>query len=318
MAKLQLEPWQSFEIFSRIINKVEKGKFSGSQLSDFFDARHFSKKLKDYDDRRLCSDISLQMFGTKKDLNNNEVTIWGSGFYEFGRKIRLGEPVIIEDDMLTAMVNFVNKGIPRGNPDFLEVERRNYISPWFPSIKQSQFQQTNWWLYFYDRKYNENSADEFVDGVTKALLTFHPFGKAEIKSFLPNNNANEHYVGGYEVYHKDNKRLSLHMQLKNTSEKDLQILFYVGTDSITLSLGQYHNSGRSIYSGTVIMTKIQDESIDEENIGFYTVNHKKATDIPSHIWQYFKERKRNMIRTPCSITNENDFKRWLKEKNKPK
>jgi hypothetical protein len=313
MPKIQIEQWQALEIFSRVIAKAED-----DNLSDFFDPTFLSIKLKKYENRISCTDLSLKIFKTKKDGKDKVVPKYPQGFYEFGRKIRLSEPIILDDGMLEDLMFFINEGVPKDSSNFYSIEVRNYIFPWFPSKKFFHLQSTIWWLYCYDRSSVDlGNGDVLVEGVTRALLKLNPFGKAELKNYSMGTSKIEDYVGNYSMYGKDEKHISLMLKLKKTNEKDLRILLYVGTDEITFALGQYHNIGRSIYSGTCLLERIQEPISDEKlNVRFFTeaISADKGL-IPKYIWSYFKGRNRNYIRTPCTITNIHDFIIWHKKKN---
>ncbi len=317
MQKVQLESWQAIELFSHLVTKFD-GNREGFQLSSLSQTAFLSRKLNDYKSKSRAEKLSNEIFGKKQNAKGLSVDSHPQAVYELARAIRLSEPVIIEELKLQDIEKFINSGIASEAEPY-SVGNVNYISPWLPSKRLDNFSNTNWWLYFRDRKTKHITNKEFPEGITRALVILYPFGKAEIRGYSVDNDAPEEYIGGYKLY-RGNEFLQFNMKLKQSNTKDLHILIYIGTGSVSLALGQFHNVGRSIYSGTVMVEKINRTlSLHEmQNPGnFFEINDKEnfESNVPLHARAFLEERQRNVMRTACKVTNINDFNKWRLEKN---
>lgn len=306
MAYVLLDHWDAVELFCRIVSK-----YDSIPMADFQNNNVLMRKLKKYEGVKPSEDVSIKIFGLKevtqrsgKEVNVKQVPRHPKAFYELGRMIRYSHPVVIDEDIFDQFSNFAkSKGY---------APREKTLNEWRPSDKQRLLEGSRWWLYFYHQENEKDDVNKIkaVPGIAKSILRLNTFGKAEVVGYK----GSECYTGKFSIYDREEKFLLLEMNLKGSKQKDLHILFYIGTSKqIDLALGQFHNLGRSIYSGTVMIEPIQTRNKKVEIPEF--IKADKIKELPDYVQSYFKEKKKNILRVPCTITSVSDFREWHGGKN---
>lgn len=170
---------------------------------------------------------------------------------------------------------------------------------WVPQPKAGRF-VGRWWLYFYE-EINHSP------GIVRAVMTLKPFSKAIIDSLKGDSGDKEFYTGKYHMSGTDAKYMRMFLTL-DTKEKDLHMLFYIGSDVPQLALGQYNDMDGAIYSGTAIIQKT--EGAGYRSAAFFPFQ-ERSSKIPDYIWQYFEDKRLNRLRVPSEITDVKKLKSWL-------
>lgn len=296
MAYITLQQWDAVEVFCRILVRYEKNR----TLEQFLNNEFLKEKLQEYSEGETYLIVSSKIFKVKTNDKKKVVPKKPKAFYELCRLIKNTIPVVLPWDVYSGFMKYI-KLSPDTFPYKISVE-------WQPSKVQRKLEGKNWIIYYMHRDGigGEEPDDPSIhrDGIATAILELKPFAKAEIRGFKPD----ECYEGKFETYGKDEKFIRLNMRLKEHHTKDLSMLIYLGNGSVELALGQYHNLGRSIYSGTVMIEPLLTSTEKEIEAQFYTGS--KIKTLPKHVQDYFEDKPKNMLRVPCKVTSKLDFKKW--------
>ena len=294
MKDVYLEQWDAVELFCRVLSKFDKIKLPAFQNNAFL-----MRQLMIYSSKENCLKVTVSVFGTKANHKNVAVPKRLNEFYELSRRIRHSIPITLKKEVLEEYLAYLPAKSWSPKADFLE--------EWKPSDKQRKLEGTEWELYSYHEDHEERKK---ATGIAMAILHLKRFGKAEIIGYKPS----ECYTGYFSIYGKEGKYLHLRMKLKDFGEKDLHMLLYIGTGEFQLALGEYHNVGRSIYSGTVMVTPVNPKVAGKPQPCF----HKEhgLGKLPKYVRDYFKDKKQNMLRVPAKVTSVATFYEWHKKKNK--
>lgn len=300
MGYVMIDHWDAVEIFCNVICKYDKKR----KISDFQQNHILLEELNKYSKGLYPGKVSAKVFGKKTNKIGHPALKRPKSFYEFGRKIRNGIPITLDKDELEGYLKFIGASISQYSI--------KYFSEWLPSDKQRRFEGTTWLLYYFHQVHEDKRGQqpESTAGIARAVLHIKPFGKAEIIGFEDS----ECYEGVFQLYGKEEKFIKFEMKLKGSKEKDLHLLIYIGTGMVRLALGQFHNLGRAIYSGTIMMEHINKMDIEEDHPKFFGIG--ELNQLPSHVQKYFKDKKQNVLRVPTKLTSVADFEKWHGLKNK--
>lgn len=279
--KVLIQHWDAVELFCLIISKIE-----GKRIEHYHNYEILQKALDYYSNTEIAQKASISSLKTTNTL---------SGLV---RRIRTKEPVVLTKSEYNTISNYIGQENP--------VALQELNITWTPKNKASLF-LGRWWLYSYDELNGEA-------GIVRSVIYFKPFNKAVVDSLRNNIGSKQRYVGKYHMYGSDATYMIIAMRTEETIEKDLHMLFYIGAEVPTLSIGQYHNVDGTIFSGTAVIQRSTGRGHTIPK--FFPFKDKSADQdtIPSYIWEYFKEKCLNILRVPASITNEEKFIKWLKMK----
>ncbi len=325
MSRVHLHHWDAVELFCYLVATYERldiGIFKDNEVLVDFVGKYstdphvyelteaiFGKK------QIIAPKAEIDEKGKVKKANEiKSISARRKTVYELTKMIRFEEPVVLPEKTFKNYLDFINKE----REEKINIHKTS-LKRWEPSKKMRAFENTQWALYYYDEESDKSDGPdiEMIGGVTRALLRLKPFGKAEIRGYRTTKKDSEIYNGYYSMYGE--KYMLLEMKLGEYREKDLHILFYIGTGSLTLAIGQFHNVGASIYSGTVILEKFTSKSVpayeDADAGTFFPSDH---IDLPKHISEFFRDKRRNILRVPSNITSISDFWLWHTKKNASK
>ncbi|MCF2501717.1 hypothetical protein [Dyadobacter chenhuakuii] len=299
-----LNHWEAVEIFCEVILKYEK------RPPNFFDKNsNLISVLRKYENESLSQAFAEEVLTPliNSEINqlrnkHGKMTKYPKLLYEMNRKIRRKEPVAITVDQLSILLKYVNK------EKSLNLERYDSLNEWVPSDKVRILEKSRWYLYYYDEFSNNNNISI---GVVRALLHFQKFGRITIRNLDTTKSETEQlqvYEGHFDTYGDEEKFILLELKLQKTYEKDLHILLYIGTEKPGLALGQFHNVGKNIYSGTVMIEPCLKQGSDRP--GFFDKNLNKK-DIPEYVWKYFENKYLNHTSVPTNITSKESLNRWF-------
>ena len=249
-----LTQWQAVELFSRVVCEFDEKL----HLKDFQRNVVLNDQLQKYSHEDLYPEITKKIFGTRVNTYKDIVANHPKSFYELGRKIRQNVSIIISDEEVNAYLQYI---------DMQEMKADYELhAAWIPSNTQRDWENANLYLYYHHQERDDDdiNATKF-SGVATAILKLSKFGKAEIIGFKES----ECYIGQFSAYGKEEKHLLLEMKLKKNKKKDLHMLFYVGTGQVKFALGQFHNIGRAIYSGTALIESTRTSKLKNKKPNFY-------------------------------------------------
>lgn len=298
-----LDKWDGAELFNKIIFRFD----AKESIKNLMSTERFKSKLIDYSRKELNYKVTKDIY---KNYSSDNKKQNASAFYNFCRQLHHGEPVILKKEVFEAFVKYIEEEDFAGDTKII-------CNDFKLNQKQREFESTKWWVYFYDECFLPASENKTVlyKGVSRAILHLKPFGKAELVRLKKEKNEKRVYTGIYRVC-KHDEYLAFKLKTKKNRERDLRMLFYIGTDNMNLSLGLSANTSDSFYSRTVMMEPINTK-IKKQEPGFYCkeITKEKNNDLPDYVWAYFKETEKNIIRLPQKkITTPDKLKDWLKMK----
>lgn len=295
MLKHLLDETEAIELFCRVIAKADKIR----PLEKFWDNTFLNNRLKDYDNKDLCKKISEKVFKTWDDGTIKSP----KDFYEFGRKIRKSEPVVISQSSLEAYMEYI------GDNDFKKSFSPMPLQELGLNKKGVKFYNTEWYFYRYDE-------DDSKQGVTRAILKLFPFGRAELVSFFAKSNSDELFLGRWK-FEKNERYMSLKMRT-DTGETDLRALIYVGINVPTLALGQIRNYGDTIiYCGSLMLEPKNNTKITKAKFISKT-SKQEWGKLPFYVQDFFAQKEKNILRVTTKVTSDTSYRDWKKNRLKAK
>jgi hypothetical protein len=275
--KVLIQHWDAVELVAHIICKLEQ-----KNIKEFHDYDVLQKYLEFYSNIEQAKAASISSLDTTNTLSN------------LIRMIRTKEPVTITKKELTAIEKYI------GEENKVPVQLLDVI--WRPKSKATLF-IGRWWLYSYDEIDSEPC-------IVRSVMTLRPFNKAIIDSLQNDTGNKQRYVGKYHIYGINANYMNIILHTEETEEKDLQMLFYVGSEIPEIALGQYHNVEGTIYSGTAVIERALTRGSTTAKY-FKFKDNTEQSEIPTYIWDYFKDKHLNSLRVPAFITSEEKFVKWL-------
>jgi hypothetical protein len=303
MTKYQLTQWEAIELFCKIVSKYE-----GIDIEKFRRNDQLVLSLVKYSSDRLSIEFAktnLQPIAQMVGQDN----YYPKALYDLSQEIRFSEPVVRSASRLLLLLKYIEE-------EYTLMQYQPLGSLWNPNDKQRMFEDSTWALYYYE-EYLDSSIKKIQTGVTRAIVKLLPFAKLIIKDIDASKGEpgkEEEFKGKYSIYGGSvGQHLLLEGRLGDAQEKNLHILLYIGTGRFEVSeiaLGQYHDVGQSIYSGTVIMEKIDPEAKDLVPKFF----KKDDVGVEPVIWDYFRDKYQNRLRTKIGITRKESLQHWIDSK----
>lgn len=284
-----LEDWDGIELICRLISK-----FESRDLSDFKNNHAVISALEKYKKDNNYKKLAYAVFGGRNDQLPNKP----KSIYELVRQISHSIPVVIPKDVFDGITRYID--------DIHFAEKRIKTSRNIQlSQKQRKFENTKWWLYFYDeRTFTKGTESISQVGITKSILEFNEFGKVQFVRQKHDEKDFRKYSGLYKTF-RNEEYISIKMKLEPDQERDLRIVLNVGTDnSINLAIGLATNISRTDYTKAVILEPITGRKNPLKEIGFFSFTDKKnlAIEIPEHIRLFLSEPTNRVTTVPKGIT----------------
>ncbi|NID13501.1 hypothetical protein [Fibrivirga algicola] len=325
MTKYLLSQWKAIELFCKVVCKYEilqkeggnnsgLNKQTSLKVSDFQNNNLLLQTLRKYESPnyyRPFGDIYMKQIAEKEGISRH----YPKALYDLSLEIRFSEPVVRTLDELLLLLIFIGERSSLTNFTALE--------EWRPSDRQRKFENSRWWLYYYEQYVDPENQTEVV-GLTRAVVHLKPFAELVINNIdasegLPGKLGT--YNGQYSIYGRTGKHLLLQGRLGNDQARDLHILLHIGDeefDAGEIALGQFHNVNDTIYSGTIILEKVSQRG--SLRPAFFEAGDSQ---IDSVYWDFFKEKHKNRIRVKSDMKSKGKLRVWIdkkrrKEENKGK
>lgn len=259
--------------------------------------RNIDKRKNPDDDEQMHARQHLSAQEKRRITNENKSNKFSKQVWKLSLNIREGRPVWISDYTLHAFLNYINDDAYKAYTKCFSPIIKLDLSP-----KRNIFSNTNWKLFFWDDfRERDNERPKITKGISVATLKLGLFGKAELHRGVndPYRKEIRIYIGRYRFY-DNGKFLSIKMKLAGSRERDLRLLFYIGSEpDIRISTGMGANISYDSWARILVIQKVQKgEKLTEPGFFSKQIENKRNSEIPDYIWSFFANREENIIRVP--------------------
>ncbi len=310
-----LSQWEAIEIYCRMVAKLE-----GLSEKVFQDNTAIEEALSRYNTPQKSKAFIEAAEAQIAETDANVPHIFGGQhlglMYELSRNIKHGYAVILSTKDLGHISKYLN--FTKADSEFVNIMPQEYraVKGFSPNNKQRKFENTRWWLYYYE----DYGGSIKRIGVVRAILHLLPFGKAKITNIQFNDKLKplkEVYTGGFEMYPYNNEYMRLQLRLEKTGEKDLTLLVCVGLSTTAyVILGQYFNLSQYLYSGTVLLERVNAPGGLKPKF-FERSDQIDYKQINPVIWQLFEAETNNRISVTNTVFDFDSLGRFLDAREGP-
>lgn len=303
------EEWDAIELFCRLVSKKHR-----IPLKDFQNNAVLNHWLKEYKSKEKSASLSVEVTNRYKQKPALEEKSYKTGqklkehvrfIYDLCSDIRYSRPVVIEDFPFNASLAYI------GDRNY-KSQYRMHLTSFIANNKQRLLEGTNWILYFYDElSISEGNTTKFYKGVSRAIIELKPFAKVELTRHKKGSTDKRVYSGSFKLIGND-KYLALKMRLKKSNERDLRMVFYIGSDEFELATGIAANVSDSLWARTCLLEPFNKSTKEANELGFFSKELENINNkyVPDHVWDYLEMEGLGKIQPPDTITTIAKFWAW--------
>lgn len=276
-----------------------------------------------------CDEIAKVIFKAHKANAHGSKSI-----YNLSKCVRSKEAFTYGSNVINMLTEYINAKLDK--EDKLYIPKCTPAETWAPDKKTNLYEDTIWNLFYWDERVKSQEDSTKEQGIVNAYLVLKQFGKAEIYNWNVDKDCQEFYTGYFHFFQKGEYII---LELQTGDEKHLNMEIYLGSEGLVeMALGQWHNINSTIYSGTLMITRMAEKIEDNPFSPFFisqselekTKNAKKnksesdleksldekdgvARELPSYVINYFKDKRLNSLRVKA-INKVNTLVLWISEK----
>lgn len=199
----------------------------------------------------------------------------------------------------------------------LNLEEKN-IAYSDQSLKLRNFENTTWYLYFFDKQYLEGVLKNAITRVVFEIGANQQVSLQNVKNegYDPKNTDYEGILELQGVQH-----LICNLKTKKTREKHLHIKIIIGLGEVhDINMGVYANinfSG-SIVSGTLLLERVYEEEESKIVPQTYIETTEEYEKLDKHIKEYFEHKELNRIKVKTGLNSQSELIEWMNLKKSSK
>lgn len=305
-----LETWDAVEMFCRIISKKHN-----IPIEDFQSNEVVLYWLQEYSRKNKSEILSKEITDNYKSIERSQIN-HKSGernqeylrfVYELGKAIRTSRSVDVEPYPYAAVMHYIGD-------ETYKKRKRKVLKPFSPSDKQRFYEGKKFWIYWFDDLVVTDKGQSIShNGISRGLLELMPFGRAELSRYVTWAKGSKRiYSGIFQLMGNENY-LAIKMKLKESSERDLRMLVYIGSSEFEIALGMAANVHEVMWARKVLIEpiKVLSEAILTEP-EFYSKTLKNPNNeiIPEYVWKFFERKEKNKLLISKRITSIEGFWEW--------
>jgi hypothetical protein len=315
MTRFLLLQWEAIELFCRVVCKYEnlqgRGNSSKSkegyrqlELEDFKNNTFLMQTLRKYENTthsKRFSDIYLRPIAEQQGNSR----YYPKTLYDLSREIRYSIPIVRSMDELLLLHSFID--------DIKPIPYRA-IESWYPDNKLRTFENTRWWIYYY-QEFIDTNTGETQWGITRAALHLKEFTKLTIENIIVSNGESYQEVK-YSGHFSIDKNLSSDYLILESSSlynqgENINMIINIGNNEYEageIALGQYYSINNTINTGVVILERISQRG--SMKAAFFKNGDINVSKV---LWNFFGN-KNNYINVSSGIRSKVALNRWLDTK----
>lgn len=305
-----LETWDAVEMFCRIISKKHNTPIEAFQSNEviFYWLHEYSGKKKSEALSKEITDnyknIERSSINHRSGERNQEYLRF---VYELGKAIRTSRSVDVEPYPYAAVMHYIND-------ETYKKRKRRILKPFSPSDKQRSYEGKKFWIYWFDDLVvTDEGKSVSHNGISRGLLELLPFGRVELSRYVTWAKGSKRiYSGIFQLMGNENY-LAIKMKLKESSERDLRMLVYIGSSEFEIALGMAANVHEVMWARKILIEPIIDfPNVNLAEPEFYSksLGNSKNEIIPDYVWKFFERKEKSKLLISKRITSIEGFWEW--------